>query len=190
MKALLCTRAGTPDDLTIADLPDPVAGPGQAVVRVEAAALNFFDLLIIAGQYQYKPAYPFSPGAEFAGIVESVGAGRRPASRAGDRVIGYCGWGAAREKIAIAAEKLIKLPAGLDADRGGRADRDLRHLLLRAEGSRRAQARRDAGGARRLGRHRPRRGRARQADGRPRDRLRLVRRQDRVCQKARRRRRP
>ena len=51
MKALLCTRASTPDDLTIGDLPDPVAGSGQAVVRVEAVALNFFDLLIIAGKY-------------------------------------------------------------------------------------------------------------------------------------------
>src|SRR5437870_13337776 len=96
MKALLCTRAGTPDDLTIGDLPDPVAGPGQAVVRVESVALNFFDLLIIAGKYQYKPAYPFSPGAEFAGVVESVGTGV-PGFAPGDRVIGYAGWGAARQ---------------------------------------------------------------------------------------------
>src|SRR3954447_22739407 len=92
MKALLCTHAGTPDDLTIADLPDPVAGPGQAVVRVEAAALNFFDLLIIAGQYQYKPEYPFSPGAEFAGTVESIGPDVTGFA-AGDRVIGYNGRG-------------------------------------------------------------------------------------------------
>lgn len=116
MKALLCASAGTPDDLTIADLPEPVAGPGQAVVRVETAALNFFDLLIIAGQYQYKPAYPFSPGAEFAGIVDSLGAGVTGFA-AGDRVIGYCGWGAAREKLVIAADKLIKRPPNLDADR-------------------------------------------------------------------------
>jgi NADPH2:quinone reductase len=116
MKALLCARAGTPDDLSIADLPDPVAGPGQAVVRVEAAALNFFDLLIIAGQYQYKPAFPFSPGAEFAGTVESVGAGVSGFA-VGDRVIGYSGWGAAREKLTIATDKLVAMPSGLDADR-------------------------------------------------------------------------
>src|SRR5678816_2474485 len=59
------------------------------------AALNFFDLLIIAGQYQYKPAFPFSPGAEFAGTVESVGPGVTGVA-AGDRVLGYSGWGAAR----------------------------------------------------------------------------------------------
>src|SRR3954470_3677845 len=116
MKALLCTRAGTPDDLTLAELPDPVAGLGQAVVRVEAVALNFFDLLIIAGQYQYKPEFPFSPGAEFAGRVASLGPGVTGLA-AGDCVIGYARWGAARGLIAVAAERLIKLPEGLDAER-------------------------------------------------------------------------
>ena len=100
MKAVLCTRPGTPDDLTIADLPDPVAGPGEAVVRVAATALNFFDLLIIAGKYQYKPPCPFSPGAEFAGTIESVGPDVTEVA-VGDRVMGYSGWGAAREKLAI-----------------------------------------------------------------------------------------
>ncbi len=116
MKALLCHRPGTPDDLTIGELPDPVPGPGQAVVRIEAAALNFFDLLIIAGQYQYKPEFPFSPGAEFAGTVESLGPGVSGLA-VGDRVIGYSGWGAAREKLVIATDRLIKMPDGLDAER-------------------------------------------------------------------------
>lgn len=116
MKALLCTRPGKPEDLTVADLPDPEAGSGEAVVRVQSAALNFFDLLIIAGKYQYKPAYPFSPGAEFAGTIESLGPGVTSFS-VGDHVIGYAGWGAARQKIAISAKRLIKMPAGLDPDR-------------------------------------------------------------------------
>jgi NADPH2:quinone reductase len=116
MKALLCTRLGGPDDLAIGEVPDPIAGPGQAVVRVEAAALNFFDLLIIAGKYQYKPDLPFSPGAEFAGRIESLGAGVEGFA-VGERVIGYARYGAAREKIAVAAEKLIKLPDALDAER-------------------------------------------------------------------------
>src|SRR5687767_6395735 len=116
MKALICTGPGKPEDLTVADLPDPVAGAGEAVVRVEAAALNFFDLLIIAGKYQYKPAFPFSPGAEFAGTVESLGDGVSGFA-AGDRVIGYSGWGAARQKLAVSAKRLVKMPAGLEADR-------------------------------------------------------------------------
>jgi NADPH2:quinone reductase len=116
MKAVLCTGPGTPDDLTIADLPDPLAGPGEAVVRVAATALNFFDLLIIAGKYQYKPPYPFSPGAEFAGTIESVGQDVAEVA-VGDRVMGYSGWGAAREKLAIKTSKLFKIPAALDFDR-------------------------------------------------------------------------
>jgi NADPH2:quinone reductase len=116
MKTLLCTRCGTPDDMEFADIAEPQAGPGEAVVRVKAAALNFFDTLIIAGKYQHKPAFPFSPGAEFAGEVESLGpsvTGFAP----GDRVIGNIGWGAAREKVAVAVDQLIAMPDGLDFER-------------------------------------------------------------------------
>jgi NADPH2:quinone reductase len=116
MKALLCTRYGTPDDLAIAEIADPAPGPGEAVVRIHAAALNFFDTLIIAGKYQTKPEMPFSPGAEFAGTVESLGAGVSTL-KVGDRVIACSGYGAARERIALAAEQLIKIPDGLDFDR-------------------------------------------------------------------------
>jgi NADPH2:quinone reductase len=116
MKAILCTHFGTPDDLEIADIPEPKAGPGEAVVAIKAAALNFFDLLIIAGKYQHKPPFPFSPAAEFAGVVESVGAGVSNVAP-GDRVIGWTGWGAAREKIAAGAAHLVKLPENLDFDR-------------------------------------------------------------------------
>jgi NADPH2:quinone reductase len=115
MKALLCTRYGGPDDLTIEDVPDPVAGPGQAVVRIASAALNFFDTLIIAGKYQYKPAFPFSPAAEFAGTVESLGAGVA-GLKVGDRVMGYTRNGAARQKLAFPAAHLTLIPDGLDFD--------------------------------------------------------------------------
>jgi NADPH:quinone reductase len=116
MKAVLCRRFGTIDDLEISDIPKPTAGPAEAVVRIKAAALNFFDTLIIAGKYQHKPPFPFSPAAEFSGVVESVGpgvAGIVP----GDRVIGNIGWGAAREAVAVAADQLVKIPDTLDFDR-------------------------------------------------------------------------
>lgn len=116
MKAVLCTRFGTPDDLQFADISDPVAGPGEAVVRVAAAALNFFDLLLIAGKYQFKPEFPFSPAAEFAGVVESLGDGVSGFAP-GDRVVGYAGWGAARERLAVPAERLVKIPDSLDFER-------------------------------------------------------------------------
>src|SRR6266545_1099484 len=116
MKAILCTRFGGPDDLEFGELPDPVPGAGEAVVAVKAAALNFFDTLIIAGKYQHKPPFPFSPAAEFSGVVESVGPGVNGLAR-GDRVLGHIGAGAARERVTAKAERLIKIPDGLDFER-------------------------------------------------------------------------
>lgn len=114
MKAVLCTHFGTADELELADIARPQAGPGEALVRVHAAALNFFDTLIIAGKYQHKPPFPFSPAAEFAGTVESAAAADVVP---GDRVMGYTGFGAAREFVAVPARQLVKLPDGLDFDR-------------------------------------------------------------------------
>jgi NADPH:quinone reductase len=116
MKAILCTHFGAPEELNFADIPQPTAGPGEAVVRIKAAALNFFDLLIIAGKYQHKPPFPFSPGAEFAGVVDSVGAGVTDFAP-GDRVMGWTGWGAARETISTATSNLVKIPGNLDFER-------------------------------------------------------------------------
>jgi NADPH2:quinone reductase len=113
MKAILCTHYGPPDELALGDLPDPLPGSGEVVVKIAAAALNFFDTLIVSGKYQFKPEFPFSPAAEFAGVVESLGAGVSTLA-AGDRVMGFIGWGAARERVAIRADKLVPLPAGLD----------------------------------------------------------------------------
>jgi len=116
MKAVLCTRAGGPDDLEICDVVDPIAASGEVVVRIASVGLNFFDTLIIAGKYQYKPTFPFSPGAEFAGVVASIGPGVF-GFMVGERVTGYSRYGAARERLAIAASHLIKLPDELDFDR-------------------------------------------------------------------------
>jgi NADPH:quinone reductase len=116
MKAILCTHFGGPDELELADVAPPQPAPGMAVARVAAAALNFFDTLLIAGKYQQKPPFPFSPAAEFAGIVERVGPGVTDMA-SGDRVMGYMGWGAAREAVAVPVQQLVKLPDGLDFER-------------------------------------------------------------------------
>jgi len=117
MRAVLCTHFGPPEELELADIPPPKAQAGDAVVRVKAAALNFFDTLIIAGKYQHRPPFPFSPASEFAGVVESVGTGVADIA-VGDRVIGNMGWGAAREAVAIESHQLAKLPDALDFERG------------------------------------------------------------------------
>jgi NADPH2:quinone reductase len=102
MKAILCSQYCQPDDLVLADVPDPVAEPGQAVIAIKSAALNFFDILMIQGKYQIKPPFPFSPAAEVAGVIESVGAGVTDL-KVGDRVVASCGHNGAREKIALPA---------------------------------------------------------------------------------------
>ncbi|WP_375463612.1 NADPH:quinone oxidoreductase family protein [uncultured Methylobacterium sp.] len=109
MKALLCTRLGGPEDLSVATLPDPVAGPGEAVVRIRVAALNFFDTLIIAGRYQVRPDLPFSPGGEACGVVEAVGPGTE-GLRVGERVIVHAPYGTCRERVAVPARRLTPVP--------------------------------------------------------------------------------
>ena len=112
MRAALCKTLTGPDDIVIEDIPDPVAGTGEAVIRVKACALNFLDTLMVRGKYQFKPPLPFSPASEFAGVVESIGAGVT-GIKVGDRVFGVNGHGAAREKMAVKANALIPIPAGV-----------------------------------------------------------------------------
>lgn len=112
MKACLCKAPGQASDLVIENLPDPKPAEGEVLVRVKACALNFFDTLIIQGKYQYKPEMPFSPGAEFAGVVEAIGEGVSDFS-AGDRVMGYIRWGAARELVIATEDDLVRLPDGI-----------------------------------------------------------------------------
>lgn len=109
MKAALCKHLAGPDGIEIEDVEDPTAGAGEAVVRVKAAALNFFDTLITRGRYQARPDLPFSPAAEIAGVVETVGPGASGVVP-GDRVMAYLGWGGAREKVALPVSALVPIP--------------------------------------------------------------------------------
>ncbi|TGE01735.1 NADPH:quinone oxidoreductase family protein [Methylobacterium nonmethylotrophicum] len=112
MKALLCKALGGPEDLVIEEVPDPVPGPGEALVRVTVAALNFFDTLIIAGRYQVKPELPFSPGAEACGIIEALGPGAEGFG-VGERVIVHLGYGACRERVVAPVSGLTAVPEGV-----------------------------------------------------------------------------
>jgi NADPH2:quinone reductase len=117
MKALLCKSLGLPDTLVLEEVPDPVPGPGEVVVEMKAAGVNFPDALVIQGKYQFKPPLPFAPGAELAGVVCAVGEGVRNA-KPGDRVIGSCQYGAFAEKVLVRATHLIPLPAGIGYETG------------------------------------------------------------------------
>ena len=112
MKAALCKSLDGPQGLVIEDIAAPIPGPGEALIAVKAAALNFFDTLITRGKYQAKPELPFSPSAEVAGVVEAVGAGVSGVNP-GDRVAAYLGWGGAREKVTARADALVAIPPGV-----------------------------------------------------------------------------
>jgi len=113
MKALLCKAWGGPETLVLEDLPSPRPAPGEVVIDVKAAGVNFPDVLIIQNKYQVKPPLPFAPGAELAGVVKEVGAGVS-AFAPGDRVIAMPAWGAFAEECAVRADRVIRMPAGLD----------------------------------------------------------------------------
>ena len=116
MKALLCNNYGPPEALELVDLPDPVPGEGEVLVDVSYASLNFFDLLVIENKYQVKPPLPFSPAAEFSGRVAGLGPGAA-GFKIGDRVLGYTGFGCARERFACPVGRLVAIPAGLSEDK-------------------------------------------------------------------------
>ncbi len=109
MKAVLCKTFGSPETLVIEDIPEPEPDPGEVVLQVRAAALNFLDTLMIRNRYQYKPPMPFSPGVEVAGQVIRIGQGVEGFSE-GDRVLAYVGWNGCREQTVVEAAKLIPIP--------------------------------------------------------------------------------
>jgi NADPH:quinone reductase-like Zn-dependent oxidoreductase len=109
MKALLSNEPGGPETLSLEERPDPVAGPGELLVRVRATAINYPDVLIIEDKYQFKPPRPFAPGGEIAGQVEAVGEGVEGWT-VGDRLIAVPGHGGLAEKILIPAKSAIPLP--------------------------------------------------------------------------------
>ena len=111
MRAIVCRAYGPPRDLVIAEVPEPVAGPGQVVIDVHAAGVNFPDVLLVQGLYQVKPPLPFSPGVEAAGIVSAVGEGVR-GLRIGQRVVAPVMGGFAGRAVAQAATT-IALPDGI-----------------------------------------------------------------------------
>ena len=106
MKAVLCKAYGPPESLVVEDVASPTAGPGEVVVSVKAASVNFPDVLIIQNKYQVKPPLPFSPGSEVAGVVKSAGAGVAHV-KPGDRVMAIIGYGAFAEEIKAEAARVI-----------------------------------------------------------------------------------
>ena len=114
MQAWLCENPTGPDALTWQTLATPEPGPGQVLIAIEAASLNFPDLLMVHNRYQMKPPLPFVPGAEFAGTVEAVGAGVAHL-QVGDRVAALSGTGGFATHVKVPAALCMPLPAAFPA---------------------------------------------------------------------------
>jgi len=112
MKALLCKAYGSPETLVVEEVPSPPVGPRQVRIAVHEAGVNFADTLIIAGRYQVKPPFPFSPGMEAAGIVAEVGS-RVTRVKPGDRVMATCIYGGFAEEVCVDEEQVFPVPDGV-----------------------------------------------------------------------------
>ncbi len=114
MKAIRCHAYGPPDTLLLEEVAPPALRAGQALISVRAAGVNFVDALCMQGTYQIKPALPFIPGMDVAGIVAAVSEGVTSVAP-GDRVACLAGIGGGfAEQVAVAADRLAHIPVNMD----------------------------------------------------------------------------
>src|SRR5436309_11668090 len=131
MRAAICRAYGTPDVVTVEELPPPDLSAGQVRVQVAAAAVNFPDVLLVADKYQMSVPPPFVPGSEFAGVIEAVGEGVSGLA-VGHRVFGTALVGAFATQIVVSPGALTRTPDGVDdgaAAAFGVAHRTAFHVL-------------------------------------------------------------
>ena len=112
MRAIVVDEFGGPEQLGIAEIAEPVPGPGEVLVAVHAVPVNYVDLLVVSGTYQFLPARPFIPGKGPAGVVVACGPGVA-ALQVGDRVLAMAEQGGYAEAVAASAEQCYRLPAGM-----------------------------------------------------------------------------
>ena len=115
MKAVVCKAWGLPDTLVVDELPDPQPGPGQVAIAVKAAGVNFPDVLIIQGKYQFKPELPFTPGSELSGLITALGEGVSGYA-VGQAVIAFTAQGAFAQQVVVPVQALMPMPPGMDFD--------------------------------------------------------------------------
>ena len=112
MKALQCVELGGPDKLEVNEIQDPEVLPGHVLIENKAGSVNFPDVLMIQGLYQFQPELPFVPGGESSGIISAVGEGVESLT-VGDRVFAMTGIGAFAEKILVPETAAVKIPQGM-----------------------------------------------------------------------------
>ncbi len=114
MRAIVCKEFGPVENLHLGQLPDPEPGPGEVVIDVTVAAMNFPDILIVEGKYQVRPTPPFSPGLEGTGVISAVGDG--VTLRVGSQVVAAVTHGSFAEKWLVPATSVLPFPNGLSVE--------------------------------------------------------------------------
>jgi NADPH2:quinone reductase len=112
MRAIVVDEFGPPERLRVADVPPPVPGPGEVLVEIHAAPVNYVDMLVVGGTYQFLPPRPFIPGKGPAGIVAALGQ-EVTTLRLGDRVLARAETGGYAEAVAVTADQCHRLPSGM-----------------------------------------------------------------------------
>ena len=113
MKAIVCNEWCKPEDLKVSEIKNPTLDDNSVRVEIYASGVNFPDVLIVQGKYQYKPPFPFSPGSEVAGIISEIGKNVRNL-KVGDRVMAVTGHGAFAEEICVPEHKITLVPENMD----------------------------------------------------------------------------
>jgi NADPH2:quinone reductase len=117
MRAVRCHELTGPSGLRVDDVPEPTPGPGEVLIDVRAAGVNFPDLLLSLGKYQLKPDTPFVPGGEAAGVVRAIGPGVTSVS-VGDRVAATLFHGAFAERVVAPEQAAVQLPSSVGFETG------------------------------------------------------------------------
>src|SRR2546425_1400189 len=118
MRAVICRAWGPVDDLKLEDVAPPKPGPGQLVIDIKATGVNYADSIMVAGRYQTRPPFPFSPGLETAGVVARCGAGVTR-HQPGDRVMAILAYGGLAELAVAQESETFAVPDGMPFEEAG-----------------------------------------------------------------------
>src|SRR5499427_10406098 len=118
MRAVICRAWGAVEDLTIEEVPAPAPAADEVLIDVRATSVNYADSIMVAGKYQTRPPFPFSPGLETAGVVTRCGDGVTR-FRPGDRVMAILGWGGLAEQAVAKEAETFAIPPGMSFDEAG-----------------------------------------------------------------------
>jgi NADPH2:quinone reductase len=118
MRAVICHAWGAVESLKIEEVPAPVPAADEVLIDVRATSVNYADSIMVAGKYQTRPPFPFSPGIETAGVVAAGGAGVTR-FRPGDRVMATLGWGGLAEQAVAKESETFAIPEGMSFEEAG-----------------------------------------------------------------------